>query len=211
MNLAPGKASFNRSINMMKMVPIRQVANIRTGYTFRELTSGKETSEVLGLHIRDIRDSKVVEPKRLSNIIWQGRSELPALQPGEVVFAAKGNNNRAALFLDQEHKVIPSNQFLVLSVRTTEYLSPGFLCWVLNYTPTQQRMAEFQSGTSMFSISKQALGALSIPLPSLEDQKKILHLDDLLERERLLTEALMDNRETQVQGVVQQLLSGAVE
>jgi len=196
---------------MMEMLPIREIADIRTGYTFREPTSDKETGDVLGLNIRDIRDSKVIEPSRLSSIVWQGKDELPALQSGEVVFAAKGSYNRAALFLDQEHKVIPSNQFLVLSVKMENYLSPEFLCWVLNYPATQQRMAEFQSGTSIFSISKKALGALSIPLPPMQTQKQILHLDALLEQERQVTEALLVNREKQVQGAVQQLLSGAAQ
>jgi len=195
----------------MKTVPIREIANIRTGYTFREPTASKETSEVLGLHIRDIRDSTVIDPDRLSSIVWQGKDELPALQPGEVVFAAKGNYNRAALFLDQERKVIPSNQFLVLSVKMEDCLAPEFLCWILNYPATQRRMAEFQSGTSIFSISKKALGALSIPLPPMQIQKQILHLDALLEQERLVTEAVLANREKQVQGAVQQLLSGAVQ
>lgn len=195
----------------MEMVPIRQVANIRTGYTFREPTSQKEKGDVLGLHIRDVRNSKIVDPERLSSIVWQGKDELPALQPGEVVFAAKGSNNQAALFLDQEQKVIPSNQFLILSVKRKDQLSPGFLCWILNYPVTQRRMTEFQTGTSIFSISKKGLGALSVPLPPLETQKKILRLSELMDQERYFTEALLTNREAQVQGVVQQLLSGAVK
>lgn len=195
----------------MKTVPIREVADIRTGYTFREATSGKKSGDVLGLQIRDIRNVDVIDPARLSQIDWQGKDRLPTLTPGEVVLAAKGSYNRAAIFLNEQYQVIPSNQFLVLSIKNGTLISPEFLCWILNYSATQRRMAEFQSGTSIFSVSKKALGALTIPLPPRKTQDKILHLDTLLEEERRVTEALMANRETQVKGVVQQLLSGAVQ
>jgi hypothetical protein len=195
----------------MKTVPISQLADIRTGFTFREASSGKQSGEILGLQIRDIRNVKVIDPDHLSVINWQGSDQLPTLMPGEVVLAAKGSYNRAALFLGQQHQVIPSSQLLVLSVRDKGSISPSFLCWVLNYPETQRRMAEFQSGTNIFSISKKALQALTIPLPSRQVQDQILRLDALLDEERRVTEALIDNRETQVQGVVQQLLSGAVE
>lgn len=202
--------AFRKSLSFMKTVPIGQLADIRTGFTFREASSGKQSGEVLGLQIRDIRNVKVVNPAHLSVINWQGKDQLPTLMPGEVVLAAKGSYNRAALFLDEQHQVIPSSQLLVLSVRDEGSISANFLCWVLNYPETQRRMAEFQSGTSIFSISKKALQALTIPLPSRQVQDQILRLDTLLDEERRVTEALMSNRETQVQGVVQQLLSGAV-
>lgn len=186
---------------------INDVAHIRTGYTFRKAEFPAEATALLGLQISDTRDTTVVDPSRLSAINWQGKGQPPILQPGDVVIAAKGSHNRAAIFLDREWSVVPSNQFLVLSVRDRAGLLPEFLCWVLNFATTQQRLTELQSGSGIPSISKQALQALTIPLPPLQTQQKILHINSLWEEEESLTRALLANRASQMQGLFQTLLS----
>ncbi len=194
---------------MTKLALINNIARIRTGYTFRKIESASESSGLLGLQINDLRHTRVIEPAQLSAIEWKGKGKPPVLLPGEVVLAAKGNHNRAALFPENDSSVVPSNQFLVLSVRNPECLSPEYLCWALNYPATQQQMAELQSGSSIPSISKKSLQGMSIPLPPLKTQQKILRLNRLWEEEASLTQALLANRATQLQGLFQALISGA--
>lgn len=196
---------------MSQTVSIGEIAEVRSGYTFRRATSETDASGLLGLHIGDIRETTVVDPSHLSAIEWQSEGRPPVLEPGDVVFAAKGSYNRAAVFRDEQSQVVPSNQFLVLRVRNSGGISPEFLCWTLNYKETQRQLAELQTGTSIFSISKKALQAFAVPLPAREVQEKILHLSALWEEERRLSEALIDNGETMVQGMFQWLLTGAVK
>ncbi|MBA1146667.1 restriction endonuclease subunit S [Ectothiorhodospiraceae bacterium WFHF3C12] len=196
---------------MSQSVSIGDIAEVRSGYTFRRATSESDANGLLGLHIGDIRETSVVDPSRLSAIEWQSEGRPPVLEPGDVVFAAKGSYNRAAVFRDEESQVVPSNQFLVLRVRNSGPISPEFLCWTLNYKETQRRLAELQSGTSIFSISKKALQIFTVSLPPRETQNKLLRLNALWEEERRLSEALIENGETMVQGMFQRLLTGAVE
>ncbi|MGK6717919.1 hypothetical protein ACKU3I_022310 [Serratia marcescens] len=48
---------------------------------------------------------------------------------------------------------------------------------------------------------------IKLNIPSIETQKKILHLNQLWEREQALTQALLMNRKTMLQGMFQQLLN----
>lgn len=151
---------------MSETVSIKDIAEIRSGYTFRKANSESEAGELQGLQIGDIRNASVIDPLQLARIELQISGRPTLLRPGEIVLAAKGSHNRAAVLEDEHCQVVPSNQFLVLSLRNNQVVSPAFLCWLLNYESTQKKLAEYRTGTSMFSISKKAFQSIELALPS---------------------------------------------
>lgn len=194
---------------MQRTVPLKEVAAIRTGYTFRQAGDTGRDGELLGLQIGDVRDADVIETRSLRPVEWGRKEEPPVLVPGDVVFAAKGSYNRAVLYSDKHARVLPSNQFLILSVKNENLLSPEFLRWVLNYSSVQKRIAEYRTGTNISSVSKRSLGEVLVPLPDRSVQGRILALQAVSDEQKRLLENLQDNTETMLQGVVQELLSGA--
>ena len=84
----------------------------------------------------------------------------------------------------------------------------GFLCWLLNYGPTQRSLAEHHTGTNIPSLSKKALLDVSLPVPPLAVQEAVLDLQALWDEKRNLTEELMRNEEKMLLGVWQRLLNG---
>ena len=194
---------------MRTNVQIKEIADIRTGYTFRKPVVPSRGAGLLGLQIGDIRDVTRVDPDRLSAVEWHGKGPPPVLVPGDVVLAAKGSHNYGAMFDHPSADILPSNQLLVLSVKNPTSLSPEFLCWALNYSETQQRIAELRRGTSIPSISKGALAIVPIPLPNKAVQDKILKLQALADEQHKLLEALQRNSEAMLQGMVEKLLKGA--
>lgn len=195
----------------MQTLALKNVADIRTGYTFRKAASPEGPATLKGLQISDIRETKIIDPANLASIKWEGRGEPPVLKAGDVVLVAKSSQNRAAIFLDQESKVLPSNQFLILTVKANALVSPEFLCWLLNYQETQKKLADLQVGTKIFSISKSAVQDLEIPVPSRETQNKLLQLDQIFDEEVRLTHALLKNREDMVRGISKKLLYGELK
>ncbi|MCK7546219.1 restriction endonuclease subunit S, partial [Marinobacter bryozoorum] len=193
---------------VMKTTTLKSIADIKTGYTFRKAALSRASTDVLGLQISDVRHADVIDPATLMSIQWEGRGNPPVLKPGDVVMAAKGNENNAAVFLDHEQKVVPSSQFLILSVKNSKSVSPEFLCWLLNYPETQQKISELKAGTKIYSISKKALQQLEVSIPSREVQEKLVEIARLFEEEKRLTHALIKNREVMVQGMSKKLLSG---
>jgi len=195
---------------MTNETAIADIATIRTGYTFRKDHSRAGAHKYLGLQIGDVRDSSVVPVAKLSPVVWHRAGRAPQLAPGDVVLAAKGSHNRAALFDDPESLVIPSSQFLVLSVRDERTVKPEYLCWLLNYRQTQRRLAEFSAGTNIRSLSKKDVLDFTVAVPSLERQKKILGIQALQQKEQEALELLIRNREKMVDGMIQRILKGAV-
>lgn len=190
---------------------IRDLATVRTGYTFRTDGSGEARSGLLGLQIRDIRRVQIVDSSQLSSVEWHGSGDPPILAPNDLVLAAKGERNFAALFVDHEALVVPSSQLLVLSVKNERETLPAFLCWILNFEPTQRRLAEYQTGTKIPSLSKKALLDVVVPVPPIETQQAILHLQSLRNEEHRLVRELETNRDKMLHGVYQELLNGASE
>lgn len=196
--------------NMGIMTKLIQIADIRAGYTYRETPKPMPDSGILMLQIRDMRDSQTIEIETLQEIKWEGK-ESQVLKQGEVVIAARGIHNTAAILQwnKTDKKVIPSNQLLVLTPK--QNILPEYLCWVLNYPKTQQQLDEMRTGTNIPSINKRHLGELSVPLPTLEVQQKIIRLYQLRQKEKALVEALETNRDALTNGIYQKLLKEGIK
>lgn len=188
---------------MNKMI-LNKIADIRSGYTFRGKVDEKPGSGIRMLQIRDVRDNKIIQDRDLVEIEWKGNQNIPTIEQGDIAIIARGISNNAALMNGTE-KVVPSNQLLVLSVKSKEVL-PEYLCWWLNRPSTQVILTGCQAGTSIPSLSKKEMSGISIPVPAISIQNKILNLFQLQLQEKKLYERLLKNREIMLEGLFQQLL-----
>lgn len=184
-------------------VILKNIARIRTGYTFREALGDVAEGGVCVLQIKDIRQRAVVEASGLSRVHWAGRGEPPFLQPNEIVLAARGEHNRSAIYTGGE-PVVATNQFLILSVISPNRVLPAFLAWLLNQELAQRQMKA--EGTSITAINKAVLGDIELPVPPVETQKKVLALQGLWDEEHAVMIRLQQNREAMMNGMFRTLL-----
>lgn len=189
---------------LMNYTVLKKIADIRSGYTFRGKAKEKPESGIRMLQIKDVRESSVIQTENLLEIEWPGRSNMPTIEKGDIAIVARGNANNAAL-MESNATVVPSNQLLVLSIKSNAVV-PEYLCWWLNRPSTQAILTGQHAGTSIPSLSKRALSDLSMPVPDLSTQRKILNLSHLQEQEKTLYERLLKNREMMLEGLFQQWL-----
>lgn len=104
------------------------------------------------------------------------------LQHGDVLFAAKGTKNFAAIFESDKTPAVASTSFFVLRI-SNKSLLPEFLVWFLNHPSTQSLLKSNARGTAIPSIRKTILEELEISLPSIEKQKLIVNLSNLANNE----------------------------
>lgn len=185
---------------------LSELADIRAGYTFRESPNELKGSDVRMLQIKDIRDTDFINPQLLQEIEWTGKDLTPSLEVGEIVVAARGISNKAAILLSPA-TVIATNQLLILKVKQDKLL-PAYLCWFLNREATQKKLKETHMGSNMPSINKAGLGSIQIPLLSIDQQKKIVRIAALQQQEQAAYHALINNRLNMLEGVFQQLIVG---
>lgn len=168
---------------------IKNIANIRTGIFAKPSGMGEivylqakhfgETGELLGQLHADLNATDI--------------SSKHLLSPGEIIFAAKGTKNFAAIYEGGNYPAVASTSFFVLKITNGELL-PAFLAWHLNHPNTQAIIKDNARGTAIPSIRKIVLEDLDIFIPSIEKQQRILRLNDLASKEYNLRMTILQKR-----------------
>lgn len=185
-----------------RLCKLSELADVRSGYTFRGALEHDPEGDVRVLQIKDLRQRAVIEPDSLISVSWEANKTPPLLTSGDIAVVARGDSNTAALYKGGQ-QIVATSQFFIVSPKTTKVLQE-YLCWMINL-PQSQRSLE-RSGSSIQAISKSSLMAMHIPLPSLETQARLTHLQRLWDEEDQLIAQLHTNREQMLQGIYQQLI-----
>lgn len=195
--------------------PLRKVADIKSGYTFREKVEEIENGDVHVAQIKDVRkackehSSTSFSAIDLPRINSSGKTK-GFTEPDCVLLPSRGEYTQASYFAkaeDYSSPLIVSSQFLVIKPRTSN-LDPRYLCWALNQTKIQHFLREGagSQGTNIVMLKVADVSDIKINVPSLDTQRKIVEINDLWEQERALTYKLLANRETMLKGMFQQLI-----
>lgn len=173
---------------------IKDITNIQTGL-FAKPTGIGELVYLQSKHFDEFGQlHSVLHP----DLPAEGISEKHLLKDGDVLFAAKGTKNFAAVFENHNEPSVASTSFFVIRPTYNKVL-PQFLAWFLNNHTTQTLLKGQAIGTSIPSISKQVLENLEITIPSIETQQAILQITKLRNREKSLKQKIETLREKQIQ------------
>lgn len=188
--------------NMHK--PLQSLADIRTGHTFRGKIPEDPQGDVRFVQIKEVKGQTSLRSENLPRMQWQGCGEPPLLAEGDILIPARGEHYDAAV-IDGVLPSIATSQLFVLHP-CSKNISSEYLGWYLNQPAARNYFRANSTGTSIPMLNKTTLGALLVPVPPLEIQRKIVALQRLWEQEKRLTEQLLQNRETMLAGVFQHLL-----
>ena len=132
--------------------------------------------------------SPIVKPK----LQFNKQIEPHLLREGDVLFAAKGMNNFAVVYYENQGKAVASSSFIVirLSHERKQIVSPEYLAWFLTNSPEIFNFHKQQLGTTIPSISIKLLKELDVSIPTLEKQNLIVKIQDLRDREVKITSQL---------------------
>ena len=180
-----------------------EIADIRSGYTLREAITPVLGGDIRILQIKDIEQDWQLDPDVLPAIGWEQHALPPLLEKGQIVVAARGNRNTAAVYRG-DIPVIATNQFLVVTLKKKESdFVPEYLGWVLNQPMIQQQFQ--RSGSNIQLITKAALMQVLVPVPAIETQHQISQLQRIWHHEDDLINKLQDNRRQLEVGILQKL------
>lgn len=188
---------------------LSKLADITVGHPFR----GK-IPEVAGAGVRAVQMKDV---SILGGINWSscvktetsGKREPGWLQPGDVLFVARGSHNYAVLVDEaaEEIQAVAAPHFYLLRCKRQEAL-PEYLAWFLNQEPCQRYFQREAEGSVTKSIRRSVLENAPIAVPSLEKQHQIVQLAYSIKQEHQLFEKLIRNNETMMDGIAADLLNG---
>lgn len=173
---------------------IKDIANIQTGLFAKPAGIG----ELVYLQSKHFDEYGQLHSVLHPDLPAEGISEKHLLKDGDVLFAAKGTKNFAAVFENHNEPSVASTSFFVIRPADKKVL-PQYLAWFLNNHTTQTLLKGQAIGTSIPSISKQVLENLEMPVPEIKAQKAIVEISKLRNKEKSLKQKIEALREKQIQ------------
>lgn len=177
----------------MKQI-LKNISSIRTGCFAKPSGEGV----LVYLQSKHFDENGQLNAVLYPDLSADGVSSKHLLQEGDVLFAAKGSKNFAAVFENHNEPSVASTSFFVIRVHDGSVL-PQFLSWTLNSQEVQGILKGQAMGTSMPSISKQVLENIEVSIPDLETQNAIVQITTLRYKELALKREIENLREKQLQ------------
>lgn len=188
---------------------IRDIAEIRTGYQFRGRVEATEDANVAVIQIKDFDDRRKFRLDELAAVRLEN-TEPYRVATGDVLFLSRGHHPFAAVVPELMKETIATGYFFILHPHAI-LVRPAFLAWSLNQPEFQESLKPFTRGTHMPMVSRADFQDLTVFLPPLLIQDRILELQQLVNRERDLTARLQQKRGELVRAVARELQSGRLQ
>jgi restriction endonuclease S subunit len=186
---------------MIKTVTLASISDIKFGLYARSETSGSAAY----LQVRQFSDDGRLTTQADEFINIDKKTEPHLLKEGDVLFVGKGNRLFSWCYHQTELPAVASSIFFVLKP-DLNVVYPRYLAAILNAPQSKAVFQQIGAGTNIFSIRKSELGAFQIPLPPLEQQKRIAELTELYRQEIELTQQLIVQKQNLYTAIISKLI-----
>ena len=166
-------------------IKLENIAEIRTGYTFRDGLKKYQKGKLGVIQMKDLKGFNI-DLQNIDYIKEDSISSNHCLNKNDIIIKTRGEDN-ASYIIPNEINAIASAPLLVLKTNA-EKIIPGYLHWYLNQKSAKEYYNIISRGTSQKLISINNLKEMEIEVPSKEIQKQIVELDSLLKKETEIME-----------------------
>ncbi len=170
------------------------IAGIQTGIFSKTVSKG----DIVYLQVKHFDEFGVLGSVLHPDLEYDSVTQKHLLKPGDVLFAAKGTKNFAAVYESHNPPAVASTSFFVIRLKVDNVL-PDYLAWKLNHPVTQNYLKRNAIGSAIVSISKAVLDELEISIPDLTTQRTILKIAELRKKEKQLKQQIETLKENQIQ------------
>lgn len=185
------------------IMKLHDIAEIKTGITFRNRLLDNLDGEVEVIQMRDVNSDLSISD-RLVRISSEQIKTKHFLQTGQLILLAKGKYTKACMVSTSEKKRVISSAFFSIRVKPTQKVLPEYLQWFLNLPQSESYFRSNASGTSMFSLPMSVLKNIDVAVPPIEVQEKIVHLVTDREKEKNTLQTLEEKKDAYLQQVMLQ-------
>ncbi len=173
----------------MQTKKLNNLVEIISGYTFREALKNDENGNIRVILAKNITESGKIDYCSLPTILMIDPKTKAFVQKDDVIFSIRGIF-RAGVYTKSDNNVIASSSVDVLRIKI-DIILPAFLVIYLNSELGQNSIRKMFTGSTIKTILSKDLAELLIPIPSLEEQTKVIAIyGNFQKRERLFTQKL---------------------
>lgn len=177
----------------MSKTYLNNISKVDSGKSFRQRIEDEPNGNCMVIQMKDISNEQLSISDSPYSIRLDQINSNQLLASGDILFMAKGNNNFAVMYASDRPAVAVSLFFIIRPNRNM--VDPAYLTWYLNAPAAQSYFHENRLGATVGNIRKEALEKIEIELPSLDKQKQIAKLNNLLSKEKALTNEYMEKKE----------------
>lgn len=192
-----------------KIYTLGELVSLRGGYPFRGSVEVSAEGDALAVQMKDVDPESGVDWPAVTRTWLPGRKQPDWLKSGDILFVAKGARFYAVCIDEPPASAVCSPHFFHLQVMRWAPVLPAFLAWLINQPPFQRQLHQAAEGSSQLSIRRPVLESLSLWVPSLADQQRIVALADVARLERRTLQQLIHNREQQLNALAEGLVHSA--
>lgn len=187
----------------MSKTQLSNISKVDSGKSFRQRIEDEPNGNCLVIQMKDISNEQLTISGSPHSILIDEMNSSQLLESGDILFMAKGNNNFAVMYASDQPAVAVSLFFIIRPNRNM--VDPAYLTWYLNAPAAQSYFHENRLGATVGNIRKEALEKIEIELPSLDKQKQIAKLNNLLSKEKAMTNEYLEKKEVFLNGVMYQM------
>lgn len=181
------------------MTKLGHVASIRMGFPFRSRLEHDAAGTIAVVQMKDIDNANLLQVEDAARVDLADIKKHHLIQQGDLVFRSRGRTNSVALVSADIGPAVLAAPMLL--IRPVEVL-PAYLVWYINLPATQAVLAALAEGTSVRMISKAALEALEIPVPSRQKQQLIIETAELAKAEQHMMNQIAQERKRFADGIL---------
>lgn len=173
---------------------ITEIADIQIGYQFRKKIEPADDGTNRVIQIRDFDENHILNKEGLARVRIDKPIEQYLIRQSNVLFLSRGHRNWAAPIVDELQDTVAAAHFFVITVRN-EAIMPEYLAWYINQTPVQEYLHNIaRRGTHMPLVTLSAFKGLTIEVPDIATQHRIVELNRLMEKDNKLLAELQEKR-----------------
>lgn len=182
-------------------IKLKEVVNIQFGYY------GKPSKEGIIPYLQAKHFNEFGQLIEEGDVFLQEDDKVKSqlLRNGDILFVAKGFRFFAAIYKEKFGKAIASSIFFILRVDETKVI-PEYLASVLNLPKNLLHFQQSASGSSIPSIRKSELEDFTFNLIPIDEQKKVVALQNLHFKDIQITESLIKEKQKLFQTTISKII-----
>lgn len=164
---------------MKKTLPLRELAEISTGYPFRTGLSDDPSGTVRVIQMRNITPARV-EWEEAVRVSPEENMKSYYLRGGDILFVMRGGRYYATHMQDIPQQAVASMHFFRVRIKHQKDVVPEFLAWQLEQAPAQRYYSSIEAGSAQKSLRLADFAEMPIVLPPLDRQHMLARAVDSL-------------------------------
>ncbi|MCG5043819.1 restriction endonuclease subunit S [Enterobacteriaceae bacterium 155047] len=186
------------------------VMQFKNGLNFTKNDTGEAIKIVGVANFKDLNELHSTEHLDVVRIANKIRDE-ELLANGDLLFVRSNGNKELigrCLYFPCISERLSFSGFTIRGRAKQELVIPEYIAAVARSSFMKQQISKNGGGTNISNLSQKILNDIVIPLPKIDEQKRIIQVLSVWDKAIATTEKLLSNSQKQKKSLMQQLLTG---